>query len=207
MRTPKDIELNSLARRSGEIIFDDDVSLRNRLKELSSNPFRNCHPTNVGWYVIIYAGGKQRTIGIFSSADKGYYAARFANMATYYFWKYRRTENPCTDSDLIFGVAQAKADIEHYIGAAAHLAKIEGHLISIGAFAVGAEAEEKTQAVTLRAQFRKHSRAWTAYLKALRQLESNFSGPAGKTHFEVITDSALYHAKLISYIHQLKPTD
>lgn len=154
--------------------------------------------------MIIYAGKAQRRIGLF---DSGYHASRFANMATYYFWKYRRTERACTDDDLIYGIAQATHDLEFFIGAAAHLALIEGHLISIGAFAVGAEAEEKTQAATLRAQFRKHSRAWTAYLKALRQLESNFSGPAGKTHFEVITDSALYHAKLISYIHQLKPTD
>ena len=204
MKSPKDSELNALARRSGQIQFDDTLNTRFHQLCHSGQPLRNCHPANGRWYVIIYAGQAQRRIGLF---DSGYHASRFANMATYYFWKYRRTERACTDEDLIYGIAQAKADLEFFLGAAAHLTNIEGHLISIGAIAVGAEAEEKTQAVTLRAQFRKHSRAWTAYLKSLRQLETNFSGPAGRAHFDAINDSAARHAKLISGVHQLKPTD
>jgi hypothetical protein len=204
MRSPKDFELNKLCRDSGGLTFDDSTADRYRQLAQSGKPFRNCHPAFGKWCVIVYAGNAQRRIGLF---DSGYHASRFANMATYYFWKYRRTERACTDEDLIYGIAQAKADLEFFLGAAAHLANIEGHLISIGVLAVGAEAEEKTQAITLRSQFRKHSRAWTAYLKALRQLETNFSGPAGKAHFEAINDSAARHAKLISGIHQLKPTD
>lgn len=206
MRAPKDFTLNVLARDSGKIEFDNSCHSTFHKIGMAGHPLRNCYPhtTSGKWNVIIYAGKAQRCIGIF---DSGYHASRFANMATYYFWKYRRTERACTDDDLIYGIAQAKADLEFFIGAAAHLANIEGHLISIGALAVGADAEEKTQAITLRSQFRKHSRSWAAYLKSLRQLETNFSGPAGKAHFNAINDSAARHAKLISGIHQLKPTD
>lgn len=206
MKTPNDFELNTLARRSGEITFDDSLHARFTQLSQSGIPFRNCyaHTSSGKWNVVIFAGKTQRRIGLF---DSGYFATRFANMATYYFWKHRKTEKACTDGDLIYGVDQAKADLGHYLGATMHLTKIEGHLISIGAFAVGEQAEQEKQISDLRSQVRKHARAWNAYLRALKQLQSNYSGPGSRAHFEVIESAAANYSKLIHGVHQLKPTD
>lgn len=131
-RKAQDPELNALAKDLLEITFIPDADLDNvaqsfvvedlRRIKLSSN-FKTYH-------VRYFIGGKYRIIGYTKSLTA---ACRFADMAEWRFWKYRaRDPHPPADSDLHFGVQQAKDDCLNETQAAVLLDKIEMYLRDSG---------------------------------------------------------------------------
>lgn len=211
MYRPKDPELANLGHQAGEQKFGDpnEAHCRSVFQSISRSgqPFRNCYFNlqTKTWVVTLFLSGAQRRIGFF---EDGYHASRFANMAIYHFWKYRKSGRACFDSDLIYGVDQAKADLDFYKNCSGLLCSIEGHLIATDVLRTG-EASEEIQAQTnFRYDVRKHAQAWNVYCNAWRQLQKNFTGgPAGKIHSDTINESIDTHTKLVNGVHQLKPNE
>jgi hypothetical protein len=205
MRAPNDPILNDLAKEVGETKFDD-ACLDEFSKFNSGLPLRNCYP-NAGARtndVILFLGGRRQRIGVFD-AGALYHASRFANMATHYFWKYRKKQRPINDADLIYSVAQAKSDMEFYLGAALTLNRIEGHLIESGILKVGAEAEADKFVIDTRNLFRRHARAWAQYVKSFKRLEPSLLGPQAKQLAGLLNEESEKISRLIFTVNRTPP--
>jgi len=107
MRTPKDKQLSELADQIGlQVVFDDPEGLiRQRLyKYYCTHGFTYKAVTGLGKFnvVRITIAGEQRTVAKFP-ANRQVDAVRFADLCIHHFWKYRKTNRPCDDSDLTLG--------------------------------------------------------------------------------------------------------
>ncbi len=206
MRKPKDTILTHLAHDAGKLRFDDTQADAFRTANaVPGASFRNCYFNGRAkcWEVILFLGGTRQRIGVFDEFS-GYHATRFASAATYYFWKFRKVKKACSDSDLIYGVEQAKTDVDKCINL---LVSIQGRLIDSDVFKVGEQAESELADSDIRSAIKSHIRTWRSYVKSWRRLSVNFSGPAGKLHREFLDDSINKHSNLIIGIHKLRPTE
>lgn len=119
--------LTALARRAGELRFDDSPiafgQFQNR-KVPRDFKHKNCYAVPQGWAVKQYIGGSQRTLGLFRNADE-YHATRFADLCIVHFWQYRKTRRAITDSDLNYTLEIAESA---RVGAQSLLDQIERFL-------------------------------------------------------------------------------
>lgn len=131
-RKAKDPALNQLARELREIVFTADADVDSAATSLHIDELRRVRlASNFKTYQVRYfIGGKYRIIGYTENFTA---ACRFADMAEWRFWIYRvRDAHPPVDSDLHFGVEQAKEDCANETAANALLSRIEVHLRESG---------------------------------------------------------------------------
>lgn len=100
--------LTALARRAGELRFDDSPIARQQFDESRVEQFKNCYAVPQGFVVKQYLAGSQRTLGLFEQKF-GYFATRFADLCIARFWKYRKTTRGITDSDLNYSLEIANS--------------------------------------------------------------------------------------------------
>lgn len=116
-----------------DIKFSEDADLDSAAQSFLVEDLRRIKlSTNLKTYHVRYfIGGKYRIIGY---TDNLTAACRYADMAEWRFWKYRtRDAHPPADSDLHFGVDQAKEDWANETEAAVLLTSIEHYLRDSGA--------------------------------------------------------------------------
>lgn len=124
-RKAKDPALNLLAHELMDIKFTPNADLDSIANAFTPEDLRRVKISSnfKSYHVLYFIGGKYRIIGYTKNPTT---ACRFADMAEWRFWKYHmRDAHPPADSDLHFGVAQAKADCENETQAAALLSRIE----------------------------------------------------------------------------------
>lgn len=89
-------------------------------------------PDFKSWAVRLYLGGAQRTLGYVRKDPIN--ALRFADMAMFYFWKYRvRGAAEPTNQFLNFSVERAQQDLDNEPYAVNLLKRIEKYLLDLGA--------------------------------------------------------------------------
>lgn len=128
-RHASDPVLHQLANELKDIEFDHDDGLRLQAEELLQNNDLNhiyLMKDAKTFAVRLFIGGRQRVIGLTEDLTA---ACRFADMARMRFWIYRtRDAREPVESDLHFGVQQAKEDLANHLQAQHLLDKIELHL-------------------------------------------------------------------------------
>jgi len=149
-RAVKDIELSKLAKSLRLISFSDEdgriAALFSEIERHDSKRIRNSYPLPGGktWSVKIYFAGGYRYLGY---TDSGVNAARFADMATLRFWKYRTRGAPePEDRDFTFSKQQAERDSVNETDAAVLLDEIERHFKSAGVIVTFAEDDAERRA-------------------------------------------------------------
>lgn len=130
MNVAKDPELTALSKLLDTVNFSIPTG-EPHIAEVASlfqsrRSFRYCYPgLGGGWAVRISMNGSQRLI---ATSGLCAHAIRFADMATFRFWKYRRNylRSPI-DTDFNLGLASAKFESESDSSASHILTAIETH--------------------------------------------------------------------------------
>lgn len=169
MKLPKDSRLAVLADQVGtQVTFDDpDGAVRHQLVRIHNSGKQSQGVSRVGNYYVVRVTicGIQQTIARFPS-NQIVAAARFADLALHHFWKYRKTNRPCDDSDLTLGSAILS---QAPMNALMFLDMIEEHLKSTGAIVEDfkSPAGSSTDPIVAHLDLQ---RAWKKYRKALALL-------------------------------------
>lgn len=175
-RFAADPELNVLAKRLEDVIWENPLSEDELLmvqRNLTDPEAPRRHVTMLPdfrtWAVRLYLGGAQRTIGYVRKDPAT--ALRFADMAMFYFWKYRiRGAAEPTNMALNFSVERAQRDMDNEPEALYLLQEVEKYLLSIGALK---DSVTRQKEIGEKHEQRRLSRTVSGTLEVFYQVHSN----------------------------------
>lgn len=147
-RKPSDPALAMIAAKFAKLdpFPDEDNIFKDRMIDLPEWKNLHIYPNRSTFIAARFRFGGKYRIFAYSPFSRAADIARFADMVTLRFWKYKlRGACPPTDSDMNFSVKQAEDDLIDFEDAVSLIDEIEDHMVIIGVFTqLRNVSEEKT---------------------------------------------------------------